>query len=263
MASSFSDVGPAPIDAADAQSVGKDLTSFLASEGLTALMRCAEALGIAADFDPRIEDALAAIDSARKSAQWKAAQYKKLRQRVERAIDAAAGHAPAPPQLPTRRVWAMQEPPADPRRKQNDDHVAAVANDGVHAGAWVRIVGLALRTELNGVVGRLGAWDAEAGRWQLPGLGVLLRETNVQLLTAEEAAAADAQEAAEQAAAAAAAEAAMAQEAARAIDLARGVTGIHVNHEPNCKGTPWYKPRTVKGTRASAHARWGDRRPAG
>ena len=93
MASASSDTGTGPADVSDTQPAGKAKNSRAAPEGWPALLRRCEELELAAcDLDlehETIEAALAAIDAANKAPAWKAQQRKKLRSKLQRAIDAA------------------------------------------------------------------------------------------------------------------------------------------------------------------------------
>ena len=65
MTSSSSDAGPAPSDAADAQSAGNAVDATQPTPGFVDLILHCEQLGVDVTFNPSIQDALKAIDAAK------------------------------------------------------------------------------------------------------------------------------------------------------------------------------------------------------
>lgn len=163
--------------------------------------------------DLSVEDAeseLKRIERAKLSKAQAGKERKNLRDRILYALTDVPALPPqpaAPSPLPQPAV-----PPLPPPDLMDVQHRLSALNICAHEGAWVRVLGLMSKSNLNGVVARLGAWNAEKSRWQLAHGGriLLVRERNVWPLSQAETRAADAEEVAAETFAAVVAELALA-----------------------------------------------------
>jgi len=165
MASATADAGPTPTDVPSTQQGGNAKIPRAAPEDWPSLLIRCEDLGITAramDLEHEsVEAALATIDAANQLPAWKKAQRKKLRKKVQCAIAAAEPPPPLPAQPDAMDVQPMlaalpplQSPP-QPEPPPQPPPPAAIVHASMHEGDWVRVGGLTVRSELNGVLVRL------------------------------------------------------------------------------------------------------------
>jgi hypothetical protein len=95
METATADVGPKQTSVADAQPAGNASEPSAPVQTFQDLARRCEELGVVHRISPGIEDALNAIDAAKKTAHWKSVRREKLRQRIKRVIHEAEASSSA------------------------------------------------------------------------------------------------------------------------------------------------------------------------
>ena len=99
---------------------GKPGAAISDAEFFDDALRTARTLGIADEFEPSIEDDLARIDGANRSAGWKRNERKKLRRRVERTLASAQQGSATLPASSLPAAAATSEARAAPQPMQVD-----------------------------------------------------------------------------------------------------------------------------------------------